>query len=150
MKIWKFIIILVMICLSSCGNNKALDKDKIEEIEEIPESETEVRKAVYKKISAEEAYELMQELMESEYILLDVRTDLEYEDEHIEGALLIPDFEITARAERELPDKNLLIFIYCRSGRRSENVANELIEMGYLNIYDMGGIISWPYETEND
>jgi len=82
-----------------------------------------------------------------EYILLDVRTDQEFNEGHIGGAMLIPDYEIAVRAEQELPDKNALILIYCRSGRRSANIANELLEMGYLRVYDFGGIIDWPYET---
>lgn len=99
----------------------------------------------YKKITSEEAYEMMGEL--TDYILLDVRTDEEYNEGHIDGAILIPDYEITARAEDELPKKDATILIYCRSGRRSANVANELIELGYMNVYDFGGIIDWEYET---
>jgi len=81
------------------------------------------------------------------YILLDVRTDEEYNAEHIEGAVLIPDYEIGSRAETDLPDKTALVLVYCRSGRRSANAANELIGMGYTSIYDFGGIIDWPYDT---
>jgi len=82
-----------------------------------------------------------------EYILLDVRTEGEFVNEHIEGAILIPDNEIGERATDELPDKNALILIYCRSGRRSEAAARELVEMGYTNVYDFGGILDWPFET---
>ena len=81
------------------------------------------------------------------YILLDVRSEGEYNEEHIEGALNIPDDELGERAADELPDKNALILIYCRSGRRSANAANELIDSGYKNVYDFGGIIDWPYDT---
>ena len=63
--------------------------------------------------------------------------------------MLIPDFEIGSRAATELPNKDVLILIYCRSGRRSANVSNELIGMGYSNVYDFGGINDWPYETVN-
>jgi len=101
--------------------------------------------AVYRKISAEDAYRMMRE--NDSCILLDTRTGAEYEERHIEGAILIPEYEIAARAAAELPDKNALILLYCRSGRRSEIAANELVAMGYTNVYDFGGIIDWPYET---
>jgi len=100
---------------------------------------------VYRRISGEEAKQMMKNT--EKYILLDVRTKEEYEIEHIEGTLLIPDYEIGSRAAAELPDKHALILIYCRSGRRSANVAHELIKMGYTNVYDFGGIIDWQYET---
>ena len=99
----------------------------------------------YRRISGEEAKQMMQNT--DKYILLDVRTKEEYEIEHIEGTLLIPDYEIGSLAATELPDKNALILIYCRSGRRGANVAHELIKMGYTNVYDFGGIIDWQYET---
>jgi len=99
----------------------------------------------YQKISAGDAYQMMQDT--DEYILLDVRTDDEYKQGHIEGAVLIPDYEIGNRAATELPDKNAVILIYCRSGRRSANAVGELIVMGYTNVYDFGGINDWPYET---
>lgn len=99
----------------------------------------------YRKISAEEAKNMMDG--ENPYILLDVRTDTEFTANRIDGAILIPDFEIADRAETELPDKNALILIYCRSGRRSAIVAYELLYMGYTNVYDFGGIIDWQYDT---
>ena len=104
--------------------------------------------AVYRKISAEEAREIMQSA--GNYILLDVRTEQEYMENRIDGAVLIPDYELTARAESELPDKNAVILIYCRSGRRSANAAQELTDMGYMNIYDFGGILDWSYDTVSD
>ena len=82
-----------------------------------------------------------------DFILLDVRTEEEYRESRIPGALLIPDYEIKDRAENELPDKTKIIFVYCRSGRRSSNAARELANLGYVNVYDMGGIANWPYET---
>lgn len=84
---------------------------------------------------------------EAEYILLDVRSPEEFAEQHIAGALLIPDYEIATRAQAELPDLDALILIYCRSGRRSALAAAALVELGYTNVYDFGGIIDWPYET---
>jgi len=99
----------------------------------------------YKKITAHEARRMMDEY--ADHIILDVRTDAEYFENRIEGSVLIPDYEIGARAETELPDKGTFILIYCRSGRRSANAARELIGLGYTNVFDFGGINEWPYET---
>ena len=97
-------------------------------------------------ITAAEAHKMMAEL--DKYILLDVRTDAEYREAHIRGSILIPDTEIKQRAASMLPDKNAVIFVYCRTGRRSAGAAAVLASLGYKNIYDFGGIINWPYETE--
>ena len=97
-------------------------------------------------ITAQEAKAIMDS--ESGYIILDVRTQEEYDSGHIPNAILIPDDEITARAEAELTDKNQLILVYCRSGRRSKLAAEALVELGYTNIREFGGIIDWPYEVE--
>jgi len=102
-------------------------------------------KPVWQTITAEEAYRMINEL--TSYILLDVRTPAEFLDIRIEGAVLIPDYELNGRAEAELPDKNAIILIYCRSGRRSAQSAKVLAELGYTNVYDFGGILNWPYET---
>jgi len=102
-------------------------------------------RAVYRRISAEEAYQMMRET--GEYILVDTRTHEEYAQGYIDGAALVPEYEIAGRAAAELPDKDALILVYCRSGRRSEIAASVLVAMGYTNVYDFGGIIDWPYDT---
>ena len=102
--------------------------------------------AVYLNITAEEAKALMDS--EEGYIILDVRTQAEYDAGHIPGAILIPHTEIADRAETELPDKDQLILIYCRSGNRSKQAAEILVELGYTNIREFGGIHDWPYEVE--
>lgn len=84
---------------------------------------------------------------EKDYIILDSRTQEEFDEGHIEGAILIPEYEIAARAEKELPNKNQLILVYCRSGRRSKIAAQALADSGYTNVKEFGGIIDWPYET---
>ena len=101
--------------------------------------------STWQTITAQEAYRMMNEL--DNYILLDVRTPAEFTEIRINGAILIPDYELRQRAETELPDKKAVIFIYCRSGRRSALSAAILAELGYSNLYDFGGIINWPYET---
>ena len=100
--------------------------------------------ATYEQISAADAKALMDS--ESGYIILDVREQYEYDEGHIPGAILIPYGEIANRAEKELPDKDQLILVYCRSGRRSKIAAEELVKLGYTNVKEFGGIIDWEYE----
>ena len=100
--------------------------------------------ASYDQISGAEAKALMDR--ESGYIILDARTQEEYDAGHISGAIMIPEYEIADRAEKELPDKDQLILVYCRSGRRSKIAAEELVKLGYTNVKEFGGIIDWEYE----
>ena len=99
----------------------------------------------YEQISAKQAKALMD--TETDYIIVDARTEEEFAEGHIENAVLIPEYEIAARAETELPDKKGLILVYCRSGRRSKIASEELVKLGYSNVKEFGGIIDWPYET---
>ena len=82
-------------------------------------------------------------------ILLDVRSQEEYDEKHIPGSLLIPVDVIEKEAPEKLTDKDAVIFVYCRSGRRSVTASEALVKMGYTKVYNLGGIIDWPYETEN-
>ena len=100
--------------------------------------------ASYDQISGAEAKALMDS--ESGYIIIDARTQEEYDQGHIPGAILIPEYEIADRAAKELPDKDQLILVYCRSGRRSKIAAEELVKLGYTNVKEFGGIIDWEYE----
>ena len=99
----------------------------------------------YEQITAEEAKAIMD--TETDYIIIDARTEEEFATGHIEGAILIPEYEIADRAEAELPDKDALILVYCRSGRRSKIASQLLVMLGYTNVKEFGGIIDWPYET---
>lgn len=101
------------------------------------------QKQGYKQISQAQAKEIMD--TRSDYILLDVRTEKEFAAGHIKGAILIPDYEIRLRAEKELPDKAKTILVYCRSGRRSKLAARDLAELGYSDVLEFGGIIDWKY-----
>ena len=121
--------VLVLLLLTACGQNTGND-----------------REAVYVNITAQEAKQIMD--AETGYIILDVRTEEEYDQGHIPGAVLIPDTQINAEAEKVLTDKDQLILVYCRSGRRSKLAAEALVELGYTNIQEFGGIIDWPYEVE--
>lgn len=100
------------------------------------------------RISAQAAVEQMEAL--EEYVLLDVRTAEEYEAGHIQGALLIPEQELAAKAPEMLPDLETPIFVYCRSGRRSALAAQALVDLGYLQVYDFGGINDWPHGLVKD
>ena len=122
-------LLLAVMMLTACGQDKENDQG-----------------AVYVNITAEEAKQIMDS--EEGYIILDVRTQEEYDEGHIPGAILIPHTEIEARAEEVLTDKDQLILVYCRSGRRSKLAAEALVELGYTNIKEFGGIIDWPYEVE--
>lgn len=100
----------------------------------------------YEQISGDEAKALMEG--SEDYIIIDARTQSEFDAGHIPGAILIPEYEISERAERELPDKDQLILVYCRSGRRSKIAAQALVDLGYSNVKEFGGIIDWKYEIE--
>jgi len=99
----------------------------------------------YEQITPQEAKTIMD--TEGEFYLIDARTAEEFAEGHIEDAILIPEYEIAQRAETELPDKDALILVYCRSGRRSKIASEELVRLGYTNVKEFGGIIDWPYEV---
>ena len=100
---------------------------------------------MYQQITAEEAKRIMDSV--EDYIILDTREQDEYDTEHIPDAILIPYTEIDDKAAQMLPDKNMQILVYCRSGRRSKIAAEGLSRLGYTNVKEFGGIIDWPYET---
>ena len=102
--------------------------------------------ASYDQISGAEAKALMDS--ESGYIIIDARTQEEYDQGHIPGAIVISHEEIEEKAESVLQDKSQLILVYCRSGRRSKIAAEALVKLGYTNIKEFGGILDWPYEVE--
>ena len=122
------LILLAVMILTACGQDKENDQG-----------------AVYVNITAEEAKQIMD--TEEGYIILDVREQDEYDAGHIPGAILIPYTEIEEKAEDVLTDKDQLILVYCRSGRRSKIAAEALVELGYTNIKEFGGIIDWPYDV---
>lgn len=99
----------------------------------------------YMNITPEEAKKIMDS--QSGYVILDVREQDEFEESHIPGAILIPHGQIKELAPSMLLDKDQLILVYCRSGRRSKIAAEALEDMGYTNIKEFGGINDWPYET---
>ena len=128
MKKLVFLLLAVMM-LTACGQAKENDQG-----------------AVYVNITAEEAKRIIDS--EDGYIILDVREQDEYDAGHIPEAILIPYTQIGETANEMRPDKDQLILVSCRSGRRSKLAAEALVELGYTNIKEFGGIIDWPYEVE--
>lgn len=98
----------------------------------------------YNKITVDEAKEMMEK---EDVIIIDVRTEDEYNTSHIKNAILIPNETIGNEKLKEVSNLNQKIIIYCRSGARSKKAAMKLINIGYKNVYDMGGIMNWTYET---
>lgn len=122
-------LLLAVMMLTACGELNKTD-----------------REVTYMNITAEEAKGIMDR--EEGYIILDVRTQEEYDQGHIPGAIQISHEEIAEKAEDVLTDKDQLILVYCRSGRRSKIAAEILVDLGYTNIKEFGGILDWPYEVE--
>lgn len=97
-----------------------------------------------RRISFERAKQLMEE--EPDHLIVDVREEEEYITGHAEGAVLLTLDTIRAEtAAAVIPDRDTLLLIYCRSGRRSRQAAERLAALGYTRVYDMGGLIGWPY-----
>ena len=95
----------------------------------------------YKQISQDEAMKIMDE--ENGYLIVDVRRPDEFAEGHIEGAINVPNEGIAEEMPEELPDKNQLLLIYCRTGRRSKEASEKLAKIGYKNVYEFGGINTW-------
>ena len=135
-------MLAAVLLLSGCGKQESVPTTQ-------PTTQpTETTEApAYMNITQEEAKRLMD--TEQDYIILDVRTQEEYEEKHIPGALLIPVDDIEAQAAEKLPNKDQLILVYCRSGNRSKTASEALEKLGYTRIREFGGINDWPYETES-
>lgn len=131
-----FIALALGIIATACG---AADMGEINE-ESMKEDIT------YKQISAEKAMEFME--TEKDYIILDVRTQEEYDEKHIPGAILVPNESIGESEIEELTDKDQMILVYCRSGNRSKQASEKLAKLGYTNVYEFGGINNWTGEVE--
>ena len=100
----------------------------------------------YMNISQKKAKEMMENL--EEFVLLDARTEEEFSEGHIPGAVLIPHYEVSEKAEEKIPEKDVPVLVYCRSGNRSKTASKALVDLGYSEVYEFGGIIDWPYEIE--
>ncbi len=137
----KIILILAIsvLFLMGCTGNEPKE-------EKISEKETEVEEVKPILISPEDAHNNLAE--DSSILLLDVRTKEEYDSGHIKGAELLTLDKIESDMETVYPDKERILYVYCRSGNRSSIAAGILVELGYKKVYDLGGIIDWKYEVE--
>lgn len=135
--------LILSIFLIGCDSTKE-QSPQIEPSDSSTSEEINDTSTSWQTISAEEAKNMLE--ADTSVILLDVRSQEEYNQGHIENALLIPDTSIIDEAELQLTDKSATILVYCRSGRRSALAASDLTSLGYTNVYDFGGIIDWPYE----
>ena len=102
----------------------------------------------YRQITMDEAVDMMAQ--ETGYIILDVRRPDEYAAGHIPNAINVPNESIGTSDIPELPDKDQLIMVYCRSGRRSKEASEKLVKLGYTNIVEFGGILDWKGEIVTD
>ena len=130
----RFIIFFAALCLlSGCGGEGS------------PQEETVVD--TFQQISQEEAKTIMSTNQNA--VVLDVRTQEEYDSGHIKGAVLLPVDAITEETAREvIPAKDTQVLVYCRTGNRSVTASKALAQLGYTEVYEFGGINTWPYETE--
>lgn len=122
-----FLILLIVLLLTGCA--VSTDKD-----------------VTYTQITMSEAVEMME--IESDYIILDVRRPDEFATAHIPNAINIPNESIGTDEISELPDKDQLILVYCRSGNRSKQASQKLVKLGYTNVVEFGGINDWKGEIE--
>lgn len=99
----------------------------------------------YRQVNMNEAVEMMEN--EKDYIILDVRTEQEFEEQHIPNAINVPNEMIGKDEIPELPDKEQLIMVYCRSGNRSKQASEKLVKLGYSNIVEFGGMKDWTGKT---
>ena len=122
------LVLFLLLLLTGCGGNDSSESS-------------------YQQISQDEAKEMMDT---QDVIILDVREQDEYDSGHIPGAILLPVSTIDEETAAEvIPAKDSTVLVYCRSGNRSKTASSALAELGYTNIYEFGGINTWPYETES-
>lgn len=141
--------LLALGLLAGCAGEAALSESApASSSQALSQSSSQSEKITYEQITQEQAKALLDS--EEDYVLLDVRTQLEYDEGHIPGAMLLPDYEVSEKAEELLPDKDQLILVYCRSGNRSKSASRTLAELGYTNVKEFGGIRDWPYEITTD
>lgn len=133
------IIIVVLGILGIENNMKSQNNNVINESGEIM--------GEYMNISPKQMIEEIKNMNKEDYVILDVRTKEEYEEERIPDSVLLPLDRLEYEAEDVLPDKDMRIYVYCRTGRRSLSAAYKLISLGYTNVYDVGGILSYTEDT---
>ncbi|MDY3617747.1 MAG: rhodanese-like domain-containing protein [Agathobaculum sp.] len=131
--------------LSGCGAAPTQAKPQTDGMQQSgTEEKQDTMNKAYHKITAEEAKKMMDE---GGVTIVDVRTEEEYREGHVQDAILVPNETISTEPPEALPDKDAKLLVYCRSGRRSKDASDKLVDMGYQNVFDFGGIIDWPYDT---
>ena len=142
-------IILSLLSLTSCTARKTAVSSYLSPSQaQSPASSDSPSVATYRQITVDEAVVMMEN--EEGYIILDVRRPDEFSEAHIPGAINVPNESIGSEEIPELPDKNQLIMVYCRSGRRSKEAAEKLVKLGYTNVVEFGGILDWKGETVSE
>ena len=145
-RLWVLLLVLVMgLAVAGCSGASDMNSKKPDSMTSAS-TKKEDAKMGYHKISPEEAKKMMDENKMA--VVLDVRTSGEYAEKHIPGARLVPNENISDQPIEGLK-KDDVILVYCRSGNRSKQASDKLVKMGYKNVYDFGGINSWPYATES-
>ena len=135
-------VTLSLFGFSACNNDDNINNNN--STETTLENSTN-KEITYEIISQTQAKDIMDN--STDYVIVDARTSEEFNEGHIKNAINLDYEKVTQKAESLLPDKNQLILIYCRSGRRSKIAAESLCQLGYTNVKEFGGIIDWPYET---
>jgi len=135
MRKYIFVILAMILSLGLIGCDKNAEAEQTQNVSDI----------TYTQISMDEAVTMMEE--ETDYIILDVRRPDEFADKHIPNAINVPNETIGEEEIPELPDKDQMILVYCRSGNRSKQASEKLAALGYTNVYEFGGINDWPGET---
>ena len=138
-------VALSLFGFSACNNDDNINNNN--STETTLENSTN-KEITYEIISQTQAKEIMDN--STDYVIVDARTSEEFNEGHIKNAINLDYEEVTQKAESLLPDKNQLILIYCRSGRRSKIAAESLCQLGYTNVKEFGGIIDWQYEVVQD
>jgi len=143
-----FLILLILLLLGACAS-APYTPHEVSDVPEVPEAPETPAVLAPPEWPALLTTSAARELMDSgtPFVLLDVRTEEEFADVHIPDAVLLPLDVLREQASTYLPDKEIAIIIYCHSGRRSAEAAMILIDLGYHAVFDLGGIINWPYET---
>ncbi len=136
--------VVLAVLMSACGN--ITEKDAGAVSTDANDTMNNEQTNTYRQISMEEAVIMMCE--ESDYIILDVRRPDEFAEGHIPNAINVANETIGTVEIPELPDKDRLIMVYCRSGRRSKEAADKLVKLGYTNIVEFGGILDWTGDVE--
>lgn len=136
-RLFSGVFALALLLLAACGAPSQQDTSTADQTDS----------EAYHKIDAEQAKKMIDE---GGVTIVDVRTEEEYNAEHIPDSILVPNESIGDQAPEALPDKDAVLLVHCRTGVRSKQASDKLVELGYQNVYDFGGIADWPYETVSE